>query len=102
MASTSEQTFGNRLEHARHLQAALSKMGGYAPDNPALTNANFGTFLDTVETANDVVAGTGQVLSDARTARRVAYFGSAKEGVPGLATLAGRVRDAVGSMPGGK
>jgi hypothetical protein len=35
-------------------------------------------------------------------ARRLAYFGNAKDGVAGLATLAGRVRDNVGSMPGGK
>jgi hypothetical protein len=102
MPSTSEKTFGQRLEHARTLQAALNKMVGYKPDNTALEAATFNTFLDSVEAANDVVAGNGQTLSDARTTRRLAYFGDAKNGVPGLATLAGRVRDAVGSMPGGK
>lgn len=102
MASTSEQTFGNRLEHGRALQAALSKITGYKPDNSALGVATFGAFLDTVEAGNDEVAGTGQMLADARAARRLAYFGNAKNGVGGLATLAGRVRDNVGSMPGGK
>jgi hypothetical protein len=102
MASKSEQTFGQHLEHSRTLHTALGKTAGYAPDNPALASATFGTFLDTVEDANGDVAATGQVLSDARTARRLAYFGNAKEGVPGLATLAGRVRDHVASLPGGK
>jgi hypothetical protein len=102
MPSTSERTFGNRLEQARKLQTALGKMISYAPDNPALTLVNFETFLTTVEHANDLVASAGQALAGKRSDRRQAYFGNAKEGVPGLATLAGRVRDAVGAMPGGK
>lgn len=102
MPSTSEQTFCNRLEHARTLQVALGKIAGYAPDNSALTPENFDLFLDSVEVANGAVAETGQLLSDARTNRRLAYFGDTEQDVPGLATLAGRVRDAVGSMAGGK
>jgi len=102
MASTSEQTFGNRLEHAHTLQTALKKLTGFAPDNPALTDVNLGDFLDTIEDANALVAGTGQALAGARSDRRLAYFGSAKDGVAGLITLAGRVRDNVGSMAGGK
>ncbi|MDQ6656530.1 MAG: hypothetical protein M3Y80_12050 [Verrucomicrobiota bacterium] len=102
MASTSESTFGNRLEHARNLQVVLGKITGYAPANGALKPAAFQSFLDTVEAANNDVAGTGQVLSDARKARRLAFFGQAKQDVPGLSTLAGRVRDNVGSMDGGK
>lgn len=102
MPSTSERTFGNRLEHARSLHAALGKITGYKPDNTALDTAPLGTYLDSVEAANNDVAGKSQVLSDARTGRRLAYFGDAKQGVPGLATLAARVRDTVGSMAGGK
>jgi hypothetical protein len=102
MPSISEHTFGNRLEHGRALRAALSKIGGYQPDNPDLEPATFDTFLDTVEAANSAVAGATQTLSDARVARRLAFFGDAKQGIAGLATLAGRVRDHVGSMPGGK
>jgi len=102
MPSISEQTFGNRLEHGRNLQVALEKISGYAPDNDKLTPGKFNNFLNDVEAANNTVAGAVQALSDARTSRRLAYFGDAKGGVPGLATLAGRVRDAVGSMPGGK
>lgn len=102
MPSTSENTFGNRLEHARTLYGSLKVIVGYAPDNPALAPLTFKTFLDTVQNANDLVATTGQTLSDARVARRTAYFGDAKNNVPGLRTLAGRVRDAVGAMPGGK
>jgi hypothetical protein len=102
MPSTSERTFGNRLEHARSLHAALGKITGYKPDNTALDTAPFGTYLDSVEAANNDVAGKTQVLSDVRTGRRLAYFGDAKEGAPGLATLAARVRDTVGSMAGGK
>ena len=102
MASTSERTFGNRLEHGRALQVALEKITGYAPDNADLTPNKFKETLDGVEAANDLVASTSQILSDARTGRRLAYFGDVKQGVPGLATLAARVRDTVGSMPGGK
>ena len=100
--STSEQTFGKKLENGRTLESALGKITGYAPDNTDLTPANFGLFLDTVEAGNGNVASTGQLLSDARGARRLAYFGDTQQKMPGLATLAGRVRDAVGSMPGGK
>ena len=53
MASTSEQTFGNRLEHGRALQVALEKIAGYKPDNTALQPAAFKTFLDTIEAGND-------------------------------------------------
>src|SRR6267143_6529008 len=102
MPSTSEQTFGNRLEHGRTLQVALGRILGYKPDNSALNSNNFETFLDSVEDANNLVAASGQTLSDTRVSRRTAYFGDAKQGTPGLRTLAGRVRDAVGSMPGGK
>ena len=102
MPSTSETTFGNRLEHARTLNQALGKITGYKPDNTALSAANFGTFLDSVEAGNNNVAGDGQTLSDARNGRRLAYFGDVKQGVAGLSTLAGRVRDYVGSVTGGK
>lgn len=102
MPSTSERTFGNRLEHGRALQVALDKIAGYAPDNANLTPNKFKDYLNDVEAANNDVAGRSQVLSDARTGRRLAYFGDAKQGVPGLATLAARVRDTVGSMAGGK
>lgn len=102
MASTSEKTFGNRLKHGRDLQKALAALPTYAPDNTALTPANFDLFLDSVEAANDDVAGKEQVLSDARTARRLAFFGDTSTNLNGLATLAGRVRDHVGSQPGGK
>lgn len=102
MPSTSERTFGNRLEHERALQVALDKIAGYAPDNANLTPIKFKQHLDNVEAANNMVASTSQTLSDARTGRRLAYFGDAKQGVPGLATLAARVRDTVGSMAGGK
>jgi hypothetical protein len=102
MASTSEQTFGNRLEHSRTLQAILEAIPSYAPDNTALTPANFDSFLDGVEAANSAVADKAQVLSDTRTARRNAFFGDKSTNTPGLATLAGRVRDHVGSMPAGK
>jgi hypothetical protein len=36
MASTSEHTFGNKLEHSRTLHVGLSKILGYKPDNPIL------------------------------------------------------------------
>jgi hypothetical protein len=98
----SEQTFGNRLERARTLQVTIKKLAGFAPDNPALVPVTFDTFLDTVEAGNAAVAAATQTLSDSRNARRLAYFGDAKGGVAGLATLAARVRDNVGSMPGGK
>jgi hypothetical protein len=102
MASTSEKTFGNRLKHGRDLQIALDALPTYAPDNTALTPPNFELFLDAVESANDDVADKEQVLSDARTARRLGFFGDTSTNVDGLATLAGRVRDHVGSQPGGK
>jgi len=102
MPSTSEQTFGNRLQHGRDLQAALNGIPSYAPDNLGLTPANFDTFLDSVQDANDSVATKSQLLTDARDARRLAFYGDPGTGVGGLATLAGRVRDHVGSMPGGK
>jgi hypothetical protein len=102
MPSTSERTFGNRLEHGRALQVALDKISGFVPDNPELAPNKLKIHLDTVEAANNAVASASQILSDARISRRLAYFGDAKEGVPGLATLAARVRDSVGSMPGGK
>jgi hypothetical protein len=102
MASTSEHTFGNKLERGRNLQVALEKMNGYKPDNTALKADALKTFLDSIETANDGVAGKSQILVDERMARRIDFFGDAKQGLPGLRTLAGRVRDYVGSMPGGK
>jgi hypothetical protein len=102
MASTSETTFGNRLEHGRTLNEALGKIAGYKPENNILAVNSFSLFLDSVELGNNNVAGDGQTLSDARKARRLAYFGDAKQGVAGLPTLAGRVRDCVGAMPGGK
>lgn len=102
MASNSERTFGNKLEHSRSLQVALEKIVGYKPDNVDLTPAAFDQYCDTVETGNETVATKDQPLSDRRNARRFAYFGDAKGGVGGLATLAGRVRDFVGAMPGGK
>ena len=55
-----------------------------------------------VRAANARVARAAQARSDARTTRRLAYFGDAKQGFPGLATLVRRVRDAVSSMRGGK
>jgi hypothetical protein len=102
MPSTSERTFGNRLEHARFLNTAVGKIIGYKPDNTDLNPAPFGTYLDSIEAANNDVAGKSQVLFDVRTDRRLGFFGDASQGVPGLATLAGRIRDTVGSMPGGK
>ena len=102
MASKSERTFGNKLEHSRNLQVVLTKIVGYKPDNPDLAPAPFNAYLDTVEAGNDAVASMGQPLSDQRNARRLAFFGDAKGGVGGLPTLAGRVRDYVGAMPGGK
>jgi hypothetical protein len=102
MPSSSEQTFGNRLQHGRDLKGGLDQITGYAPDNAALTPANFGTFLDTVKDGNNVVASTAQVLADARETRRLAFFGDTSTNLGGLRTLAGRVRDHVGSMPGGK
>ena len=102
MASTSERTFGNKLEHSRSLHVALGKIVGYKPDNPILELPALDDYLDTVESGNDAVASAGQPLSDRRNARRSAYFGDAKGNVGGLATLAGRVRDFVGAMPGGK
>lgn len=102
MASTSERTFGNKLEHSRSLHVALSKIVGYKPDNPILELPAFEDYLDTVEGGNDAVASAGQPLSDRRNARRIAFFGDAKGNVGGLPTLAGRVRDFVGAMPGGK
>ncbi len=102
MPSTSEHTFGNRLEHGRTLCVALGKIAGYQPDNQDLKPDTFDTFLETVEDANDFVAGFLQTLSDKRVARRTAFYGDAKQGVGGLGTLAGRVRDNIGSMPGGK
>jgi hypothetical protein len=102
MASTSEQTFGNRLEHSRHLSKAVALIPAYAPDNSALSTASYATFLNSVEAANDLVAEKAQLLSDARDQRRLAFFGDTATGTGGLATLSGRVRDHVGSMPGGK
>lgn len=102
MPSTSEKTFGQQLQHGRDLKEGLDLITGYAPDNPALVPAAFDGFLDTVEDANDLVADKSQVLSDKRAARRLAFFGDADAGVDGLPTLAGRVRDYVGSMTGGK
>ncbi|HEV2842929.1 MAG TPA: hypothetical protein VGW39_16530 [Chthoniobacterales bacterium] len=102
MPKTSERTFGNRLEHGRALQVALDKIAGYSPDNANLTPTKFKQHLDAVEAANNTVASSSQTLSDARTSRRLAYFGDVKQGVPGLATLAARVRDTPGSMAGGK
>jgi len=91
MPSTSEQTFGNKLQHGRDLNTALGQIVGYSPDNPDLTVAALGLFLLDVEAANNLVASTGQALSDARRDRRMTYFGDS--GTPGLGTLAGRVRD---------
>jgi len=102
MASTSERSFGNKLQHARDLQVALGKIVGYKPDNLDLAPAAFDQYCDTVEEGNDGVAAKDQPLSDRRTARRFAFFGDAKGAVEGLATRAGRVRDFVGAMPGGK
>jgi hypothetical protein len=100
MSSQSEQTFGNKLQHGRTLQVAIASITGYAPDNADLTPTAFDGFLDDVLAANGLVASTGQELSNSRQARRLLYFGNPT--TPGLATLAGRVRDYVGSMPGGK
>ena len=102
MASTSEKTFGNRLEHAQTLKTTVGQILGYAPDNTDLTVTNFDTFLTSVETANNNVAAEGELLAEARSDRRLAFFGNVEQDTGGLRTLAGRVRDYVGSMPGGK
>jgi hypothetical protein len=102
MSSNSERTFGNKLEHCRDLHVALSKIAGYKPDNALLELDALANYFDTVEEGNNTVASKGQPLSDRRNARRLGYFGDIKGNVGGLVTLAGRVRDYVGAMPGGK
>jgi hypothetical protein len=77
MASTPGQTFGDRLRKINDLRKE-------------------------VEAANAAVVRAAQARSEARSARRSAYFGDARQGVPGLATLVRRVRDTVASMRGGK
>lgn len=102
MASTSEHTFGNKLQHGRNLKQTVDTIAGFTPDNPSLAPAAFGTFLDSVEAANDTAASTAQDLATARGDRRLGFFGDAGMNVPGLRTLAGRVRDHVASTAGKK
>jgi len=70
MHSTPEQTLGDRLRKFNDLRKNLAA-------------------------ANAAVAGAAQARSDARTARRLAYFGDARQDFAGLATLVRRVRDAL-------
>ena len=56
-ASNNERTFGDRLARARTMQEKITLFSpAFVPDDASLAPASFGTFLDLVETKNNLVA----------------------------------------------
>jgi len=65
-----ERTFGDRLARGRAMQEKLALFNpAFAPDDSSLTAANFATFLDSVETKNNLVAAAE--AADAQSVIRV-------------------------------
>jgi hypothetical protein len=108
--ANSERTFGDRLTRGRDMH---SKITGFAPAfdpaNTALQPANFGTFLDLVESRNTLVATAGPASSAAislhaslmatiksRTTRVVDYISSNEawsQFLPAVKQAADKVRN---------
>lgn len=97
MASTSERTFGNRLEIGRKLLDYVKTLSDYAPENPAIQVEPFGQLLADIGKANDAVTKKSALLKDARERRRELYYGD-----KGLTLLMPMIRDFMGTLPDGK
>ena len=98
MPSTSERTFGQRYTKARELVEYIKSVPGYAPGNPDLEAGALNTFLDTVDSANNLAADLLSGLQTARDARLELFKGS-----EGLIKRCSQIRDYISSIePKGK
>jgi hypothetical protein len=92
MPSNSERSFGQRYTKARQLQEYLLTIPTYAPGNPDLEVANFDTFLDGIQTANQNVDNKLSVLQTERDLR-IDLF----KGTDGLINRTAQIKDYIGS-----
>lgn len=92
MPSTSERSFGQRYTKARGLVEHIKPIADYAPDNPDLLPAALTTFLNDVDTANNLAASTQSTLQTARDERLVLY-----KGPTGLIKRCSAIRDYLAS-----
>jgi hypothetical protein len=98
MASTSEKTFGQRLEKGRQIAAIISSFNEYAPSNNEINLQNFEGYLQQVEDLNNNVAHLNNILSETRKSRQNIYLGA-----DGLKERCSKIKDYVASLKeGGK
>lgn len=97
MASTSEATFGNRLEKGRNLAEFVKKLKSWAPSNPLIEIKPFQDFLKSVDQANTQATNRLVHLKDLRARRYESYYGKT-----GLVKIMPMIRDYVGTLPEGK
>ena len=97
MPSTSEATFGNRLEKGRNLAEFVKKLKSWAPSNPLIEIKPFQDFLKALDQANSQAANRLVHLKDLRSHRHDAYYGKT-----GLVKIMPMIRDYVGTLPEGK
>ena len=98
MASTSEDTFGRRLNSGYELAGIIENMPDYTPANSNLSFENFTILLDDIRQHNLDTATRQAGLSTQRETRRNLYFAKPA----GLVPRSSRIRDYISSLPGGK
>lgn len=97
MASTSEKTFGQRLEKGRQLSAIISSFPDYEPSNTELIPQKFSDYLNQVAELNNQVAYLNNILSETRKTRFDKYFGK-----DGLKERCAKIKDYVASLKDGR
>ncbi len=95
--STSEKTYGQRLQKGRDKVTYISTLAGYSPPNPDIQTANMTPFLDSIDAQNGLVAAKNQALSEARNLRSNGYYGPG-----GLKKTMPKVRSFLASFTEGK
>ncbi len=96
MKSTSEQSFGSRLEHAKGAVIMVEGFSNFQPSTEAIKPENLKALIHEIETLNKDVQQKNSALSLLRSQRVPLYYG--EEGIIKRSIL---IRDYLGSLTDG-
>lgn len=97
MAILSEKTFGQRYAKGRNLAVHIGSITDYAPSNTSLKVSELNALLDTIDTFNNSVATSNDLLKNSRQVRMDSFHGT-----NGLKARSRQVRDYLASLENGK
>lgn len=97
MPTPSEKTFGQRYAKGRNLAVHIGSVTDYAPSNGSLKVSELNALLDNINTVNNSIATSSDLLKQTRQVRMESFHGT-----NGIKERSRQVRDYLASLENGK